>query len=112
MKPGSVTHYGTVAFVGGEYVRVAGSDNWKVWPIAAFDPPIRVPVGQIRIDFSEPQPHPYTVLITCRRSTGMPLGSANFGDDDKHGFVVHLWETNADRTLQNGDFSFAVLQPG
>ena len=110
MSCGNITHHGTVAFRGGQYVRVSGSENWKVWPIAAFDPPIRVPVGQIRIDFDQPQPHPYTVLVTLRRTVDTPLGSANYGDDDERGFVIHLWETIADRTLQNSDFSFAVIQ--
>lgn len=35
---------------------------------------------------------------------------ANCGDVDKNGFVVHLFEDIADRTVMNGAFSFAVLQ--
>jgi hypothetical protein len=107
-----ITHFGTVEFLSGQYVRTAGSENWKVWPIEAFDPPIRAPVGQIRIDFAEPIPGPYTILVSSGRHGNAPLMSANWGGQDENGFVVHLWETVADRTLQNGDFSFAVLQTG
>jgi hypothetical protein len=105
-----ITHFGTVEFQGGGYVRTAGSDNWKVWPIEGFDPPIRAPVGQIRIDFAEPITEPYTILLSGGRVANAPLMSANWGGQDENGFVVHLWETIADRTLQNGNFSFAVLQ--
>jgi hypothetical protein len=105
-----VSHAGSVAFRDGEYVRTAGTTNWKVWPIAAFEPPIRVPVGQIRIDFASPVKSPYMVVVTAHRIANAPLMAANYGDVDENGFVVHLWETVADRTLQNGDFSFAVYQ--
>jgi len=107
---GIITHYGRIVFQGGEYVREAGSSNWKVWPIEGFDPPIRAPVGQIRIDFAEPLAQPYTVLVTAGRNVNTPLMTANYGNVDENGFVVHLWETIADRTLQNGDFSFLVVQ--
>ena len=107
---GNITHWGTVEFKGGEYVRTAGSDNWKVWPIAGFDPPIRAPVGQIEITFAEPIPEPYTVLVSPYYTTNIPLFAANYGEVDENGFVVHMWETVADRTLQNGNFSFAVIQ--
>jgi hypothetical protein len=107
-----ITHFGTIEFRGGEYVRTAGSSNWKVWPIEAFDPPIRAPVGQIRIDFAEPVTAPYTVLLSPYRIANAPLLSANYGQQDENGFVVHLWETIADRTLQNANFSFAVIQTG
>ena len=105
-----VSHVGSVAYRGGEYIRTGGTTNWKVWPIAAFDPPIRVPVGQIRIDFSEPIKTPYVVVVSAVRIPSAPLMSANCGDIDENGFVVHLWETIADRTLENGDFNFAVYQ--
>lgn len=105
-----VSHVGSVAFQDGQYVRTAGTTNWKVWPIAAFDPPIRAPVGQIRIDFAKPIKEPYSVVVSACRIANTPLMSANYGDLDENGFVVHLWETIADRTLQNGDFSFAVYQ--
>jgi hypothetical protein len=107
-----ITHFGTVEFKGGEYVRAAGSANWKVWPIEGFDPPIRAPVGQIRIDFAKPVKSPYTVLVSAQHFGNAPLVSANYGEQDADGFVVHLWETLADRTLVNGNFSFAVLQAG
>jgi len=109
---GSITHFGTIEFKGGEYVRIAGSTNWKVWPIEAFEPPIRAPVGQIEITFSEPVTAPYTVLVSAYRTGNTPLMSANYGNVSENGFVVHLWETIADRTLQNGNFSFAVVQSG
>lgn len=109
---GSITHFGTIEFKGGKYVRIAGSTNWKVWPIEGFDPPIRAPVGQIRIDFAEPVSEPYTVLVSAFYNANTPLMSANYGEQDENGFVVHLWETIADRTLQNGNFSFAVVQSG
>jgi len=109
---GIITHFGTVEFKGGEYVKVSGSDNWKVWPIEGFDPPVRAPVGQIRIDFAEPVTEPYTVLVSACYFGNAPLMSANYGEQDENGFVVHLWETIADRTLQNGNFSFAVVQAG
>lgn len=110
---GIITHFGTVEFKGGEYVKVAGSDNWKVWPIEGFDPPIRAPVGQIEITFSEPVTEPYTVLVSAYRSgSNAPLMSANYGGQDENGFVVHIWESIADRTLVNGNFSFAVIQSG
>lgn len=109
---GNMSHFGTVVFQGGEYVRAAGSTNWKVWPIEAFDPPIRAPVGQIRIDFAEPVSEPYTVLVTAIYSPNTPLLASNYGEADETGFVIRLWENIADRTLQNGDFSFAVIQSG
>lgn len=35
--------------------------------------------------------------------------SANCGDIDDDGFVVHLFETIGDRTVVNGSFSFAIV---
>ena len=105
-----VSHVGSVAFRGGEYVRTAGTSNWKVWPIAAFDPPIRAPVGLIQIDFASPIKGPYSVVVSAQRIANAPLIAANYGDATENGFVVYLWETIADRTVQNGDFSFAVYQ--
>jgi hypothetical protein len=110
MTTGNITHFGAIIFKDGAYVRVSGSSNWKVWPIEGFFPPIRAPVGQIRIDFAEPIQGGYTILVTAGRNTNAPLLTANYGDVDENGFVVHLWETIADRTLLNGDFSFAVIQ--
>lgn len=107
---GVITHFGTVEFKGGQYVKAGGSDNWKVWPIEGFDPPIRAPVGQIRIDFEKPVRDPYTVVVTAFHAGNAPLMSANFGEQDEGGFVVHMWESIADRTLQNGNFTFAVIQ--
>lgn len=107
---GAATHFGTVVFEKGAYRRASGSTNWKVMPIAAFDPPIRVPVGQVQIEFDEPARTAYSAIVTAVRTANTPLLSANCGHMDPTGFVVHLWETIADRTLQNGSFSFAVLQ--
>lgn len=108
MSSGYASHFGSVEFKGGTYVRVAGTTNWKVWPIEAFDPPVRAPVGQIRIDFHEPMKGPYTIIVSAWKNANTPLLLANYGDVDENGFVVHLWETIADRTLLNGNFSFAV----
>ena len=109
MSQGCASHFGTIEFKNGEYLRIAGTTNWKVWPIEAFDPPIRAPVGQIRIDFEKPIKEPYTVLVSPYRNANTPLLLANYGDVDENGFVVHLWETIADRTLLNANFSFAVF---
>lgn len=106
----SITHYGRVDFVGGEYQRVSGSTNWKVWPIEAFEPPIRAPVGQIEITFEEPIKEPYAVLVTAHRTLQTPMMAANCDRIEETGFVVHLFETIADRTVMNGGFSFAVLR--
>lgn len=108
----NITHFGAVEFKDGQYVCVSGSDNFTVWPIEGFDPPVRAPVGMIRIDFKEPIKDGYAILVTAGYNTNAPLMAANYGDVDENGFVVHLWETIADRTLLNGDFSFAVIQPG
>ena len=104
------THSGTVVFENGQYVRQSGTTNWKVLPIAGFDPPIRVPVGQVQIEFAEPAGAEYSVLVTPMRVANTPQLSANYGNAESTGFVVHLWETIADRTLQNGSFSFVVFQ--
>lgn len=109
MTQGSASHFGTVEFRKGEYIRIAGTTNWKVWPIEAFDPPVRAPVGQIRIDFEKPMKGTYTILVSAYRNANTPLLLANYGDVDENGFVVHLWETIADRTLLNANFSFAVF---
>jgi hypothetical protein len=107
---GKITHFGAIDFSGGEYKRVSGSTNWKVWPVAGFDPPIRAPVGMIEITFEEAIPAPYAVLVTACRDDQTPLAAANYGKADENGFVVHLWESIADRTVVNIGFSFAVIQ--
>jgi hypothetical protein len=104
------SHSGTVVFENGRYVRQSGTSNWKVMPIAGFDPPIRVPVGQVQIEFDPPIAGGYSVLVTPLRVANTPQLSANYGNAEPNGFVVHLWETIADRTLQNGSFSFVVFQ--
>ena len=104
-----MTHFGTVEF-NGEYKRIAGTTNWDVRPVAGFDPPIRVPAGMIEIAFDAPVPTPYTVLVTAARNTQTQLVAANYGKADENGFVVHLWEFIADRTVVNTGFSFAVIQ--
>jgi hypothetical protein len=105
-----ITHHGAVGFSGGKYAREGGSSNWDVMPVAGFDPPIRLPVGMIEIVFSEPVTGPYAVLVTAQRTEQTQLVSANYGRVTEHGFVVHMWESIADRTVVNGGFSFAVLQ--
>jgi|SRR5579871_2720004 len=105
----AISHFGSVAFTAGGYQRSSGSKNWSVAPILGFDPPVRLPLGMVRIEFSAPVHRPYTVLLTAHRAPNTPLLSANYGSQDENGFVVHLWETIADRTVQNGGFSFAVL---
>ena len=104
-----ISHFGEVEFTGAGYQRAGGSDNWQVDPVEGFDPPIRVPLGQVEIRFSEPLDTPYTVIVTACRQANTPSVCANYGDAGGSGFVVHLWETCADRTLQNAGFSFAVL---
>ena len=105
-----ITHFGSVGFENGSYLRVSGSGDWEVEPIAGFDPPVKLPLGQVRIRFGAPIPSPYTVLVTAARQANTPMMAANYGDATVDGFVVHLWETIADRTLQNGGFSFLVLE--
>lgn len=104
-----ITLFGSVEFDGGSYLRVAGAGDWAVEPITAFDPPIKLPLGMVRIRFAAPIPTPYTVLVTATRQLNTPLVAANCGGITPEGFVVHLWETIADRTVQNAGFSFLVL---
>ena len=106
----TISHYGRVEFVGGQYHRSSGSDNWTVEPIPGFGIPNPPPVGQVWIRFKEEQPENYVVLVTAERIEGQPLVAANYGDTKSGGFVVHLWETIADRTVVNANFSFSVLQ--
>jgi hypothetical protein len=104
-----IAHFGSVEFSDGKYVRVAGSGDWTVEPIEGFDPPVKLPLGMVRIRFAAPIPTPYTVLVTATRQCNTPLVAANCGGVTAEGFVVHLWETIADRTVQNAGFSFLVL---
>ena len=104
----SPSHYGSVVFEKGAFVRKAGTTNWKVWPVKAFDPPIRAPVGMIEITFEEPLKDSYTVMVSPGRIGNTPMLAANYGDVTDNGFVVYMWETIADRVVQNADFSFAV----
>jgi hypothetical protein len=98
-----ITHFGTVAFAENRYRRSSGSLNWQVEPVGGL------PLGQVKIAFRDPARSAYSVLVTARRLASTPLLGANFGSQDENGFVVHLWETVADRTVANGDFSFLVL---
>lgn len=102
-----ITHFGTVEFFDNTYHRQSGSENWQVRPI----PPEDVPVGQILILFDKPLEVPYSVIITPKHYANTPCVTANYGKPTKEGFLVHLWETIADRTVVNGDFSFMVI-PG
>jgi hypothetical protein len=105
-----ITHFGVVTFDGGQYSRAGGTDNWEVMPVEGFDPPVRLPVGMLEIVFAEPVAVPYAVLVTAERTLQTQLVAANYGRVTENGFVVHLWETVADRTVVNGGFSFAVLR--
>jgi hypothetical protein len=107
----TITHFGRVQFHKAMYTKAKGSENWSVFPVKAFNlpPKTRPAVGQVRIEFESPITYPYTVLVTAERYPGTPLVSANYGDTDEFGFVVNLFETVADRTLQNASFSFAVI---
>lgn len=112
MNDGPITHFGTVAFEGGQYQRKAGTLNWSVEPIPGFDPPIKVPLGMIRIVFNQPLPGPYTAVATAVRTGTTPMLAVNCGQFTDEGFVVHIFDPVATRTLQNGGFSFAVFQAG
>ncbi len=105
-----ITHFGSVDYTAGVYSRASGTTNWSVQPIAGFDPPIRVPVGLIEITFDEPVSGPYAVLVSAERTEQTQLVAANYGKTDENGFVVHMWESIADRTVVNCGFSFAVMQ--
>ena len=107
-----IIHAGRVEFEAGAYSS-PHSAEWTVEPIYGFEPlnppkGINPPLGQISITFKEPIEEPYAVLVTAKRSLSTPSLAANYGDVTPEGFVVHLWETCADRTVQNGGFSFLV----
>lgn len=102
----NITHSGHVAFQKGAYVRKSGSGAWTVKHINGFP---GIPLGMARITFTEPLKVPYGVVVTAHRSPNTPLLAANYGDVEEGGFVVHLWETVADRTVQNAGFSFLVM---
>jgi len=61
-------------------------------------------------NFEKTIEHPYTILVSPGRDSNAQLMQANYGNVDQNGFVVHLWDTIADRTLLNGNFSFSVFQ--
>ncbi|MBV9084846.1 MAG: hypothetical protein JOZ62_19380 [Acidobacteriaceae bacterium] len=105
----TVVHFGSVRFAGGSYQKASGSGNWTVQPIAGFGQAIGPPLGQVRIQFVVALSQPYAVLLTPWRTENTPMLGANYGDTDENGFVVHLFEPVASRTLQNGNFAFAVL---
>jgi hypothetical protein len=106
----SIVLFGTVHFDGTNYLRAAGSPDWAVQPIEGFGQPIGPPLGQVRISFREPTLEPYTVLATALRLPNTPTLTVNCGNVDPTGFVVHLFDPVGSRTLQNGSFSFLVLQ--
>jgi hypothetical protein len=109
----NISHFGLVAFEKGQYVRKSGSANWKVQPVPGFGLPIGPPVGMVRIIFDGPVEAPYAVLASGHHSPSAPMLTVNTGKMDKDGFVVLVFDpVTGDRTLQNGDFSFAVLTTG
>ena len=110
MANGPLTHFGTVAFDAGEYRRTAGTANWRVEPIEGFAPSIRLPLGMIRITFSEAIADPYTPIVTAVRTPTTPMLVVGCGDLTPTGFVVNVFDPVGTRTLQNGGFSFLVLQ--
>src|SRR5262245_52751429 len=101
--------FGTVHFEGGAYVRASGSPGWSVQPIPGFGLPVGPPLGMARIVLDPPAAAPYTVLATALRLPTTPMLCVNCGDQTPDGFVVHVFEAVATRTLQNGGFSFVVL---
>lgn len=105
-----ITHFGAVDYTAGVYSPASGSGNWTVAPVEGFDPPIRVPVGLIEIMFDEPITTPYAVLVSAERTPQTQLVAANYGKVTENGFVVHMWDSIADRTVVNCGFSFAVMQ--
>jgi len=65
----------------------------------------------VRIIFDAPIAVPYTLLASAHTSPSAPMLTVNTGKMDKDGFVVLVFDpVTGDRTLQNGNFSFAVLQ--
>jgi hypothetical protein len=110
-----ISHYGTVAFdfAAGRYQRESGSANWTVRPIDWPDVPGPPPLGQVFIEFAKPLRDPiYSVLVSARRTPDAPMISANYGDLEKTGFIVVLFNPVAPReyqTVRNGDFSFIVM---
>lgn len=110
MMPGRITHAGAIVFEGGNYRIAGGTGNFEIslYPFFTLDP--GPPLGQVGIRFAERVSGAYAVLVSADRLPTSPLLTANHGSKTDEGFVVHLWETAADRTLQNGGFSFLVLQ--
>jgi hypothetical protein len=109
-SPTSVlSHFGSVSFVESQYRKLAGSSNWSVQPILGFEPPVRLPLGQVRIVFASSLSGNYTVLVSAYRTPGAPLLMANYGRADEGGFTVHVFDPVNSRTLQNGGFSFVVI---
>jgi len=107
-----ITHFGVVAFENGGYVKQSGSSNWTVQPIPGFGttPPLRLPMGQVKIEFDAPVHKFYTVILSAQRLRTTPMLMANYGDAESGGFVVHLFDPISTKTLQNASFSFLVLQ--
>lgn len=113
-----VRDFGTVVWRDGAYQRESGTTGWGVRPILGFEGStsvfpsqgLRLPLGQIEIYFTEPEQNPYTVIVSALHSDRMPSVAANYGQATSKGFVVHMWELAADRTLVNGSFSFVVFR--
>lgn len=107
-----IIHSGFVTFRDGAYSTDTASAV-TVAPIFGFRPlappqGINPPLGQVEVKFDQPLTKPYAILVTACRSESTPALTANYGDVTADGFVVHLWETCTDRTVQNGGFSFLV----
>ncbi len=116
MEKIKIIAFGRIDFQKGNYVKIAGNENWQVSPIEGFQTPVevfppnlRAPLGQVEIAFQNPIDVPYAVTVTASIDDNLPLVSANAGGFTDKGFKVHLFETVADRTLVNAGFSFTVI---
>lgn len=98
-----MTHYGSIGYESGKYMKLSGSDNWTLEMIGG------VPLGQVRIIFAKAVSGAYGVVVSAEHHHNAPLITANYGAVDDKGFTVHLWESVTDRTVMNAGFSFAVL---
>jgi hypothetical protein len=102
--------FGTVRFEHGNYARESGSSGWSVQPIPGFGLPVGPPLGMVRIVLEPPVKGAYTVLATAVCLPTTPLLCVNCSDQTPGGFVIHAFEPVSTKTLQNGGFSFLVLQ--
>jgi hypothetical protein len=63
-----------------------------------------------RVVLDPPIAGPYTVVASAVRLPTTPMLCVNVGDQTADGFVIHLFEPVSTHTLQNGGFSFLVMQ--